>query len=91
MKTDFVTRDVADDFVSVNGERDDSDFAWQIYGGYRLLKYFALEARYTDFGSYEAALRGQVVGFDIDGNSTVEIVAVSAHAIGIYPFGGQRC
>jgi hypothetical protein len=53
---------------------DDEDTSFQIHGGYKFLKYFAVEARYVDFGTF--SLSGQ----DIDASAT------SIHAVGIIPF-----
>ena len=54
---------------------DDSDTSFEIYGGYKFFKYFAVEARLMDLGSY----RVEVVEFDT--------WAASVHAVGIIPFG----
>ena len=56
---------------------DDSDTSLQINAGYKILKHLAVEARYVDLGSYTVAAFG----------STYEASAISAHAIGIIPFG----
>ncbi len=54
---------------------DDSDTSLEIYGGYKFFKYFAVEARLMDLGSY----RVEFVEFDT--------WAASVHAVGIIPFG----
>lgn len=54
---------------------DDSDTLIQLYGGYKFFKYFAVEGRYTDYGTFKVF--GE--GFDV--------TALSAHAVGIIPFG----
>jgi hypothetical protein len=61
---------------------DDSGQAWQIYGGYRFFKYFAVEGRYTDFGDYTA---NDNFGFGLEVED--QYSALTVHAIGIYPFG----
>ena len=46
-----------DDDNSMQGNQfDDSDTSLQIYGGYKFLKFFALEGRLLDFGTYGRAI-----------------------------------
>ncbi|MCW8844980.1 MAG: porin family protein [Gammaproteobacteria bacterium] len=54
---------------------DDTDTGGMIFGGYKFGKHFALEGRYTDYGSF--SLMG--AGFDVS--------ALSVHAVGSIPFG----
>ena len=54
---------------------DDEDVTVQAYLGYKFIKYFAMEVRYADFGSYS------------DGFDSLDLSALSIHAIGIIPFG----
>lgn len=54
---------------------DDTDTALMIFGGYKFGKYFALEGRYTDYGSFSVI----GIGFDVS--------ALSVHAVGSIPFG----
>ena len=54
---------------------DDEDNSIQIYAGYKFMQYLAVEARYNDFGTFSL----NTVGFDVS--------ALSAHAVGIKPFG----
>ena len=54
---------------------DDEDTSFQFYGGYKFFKYFAVEARYVDFGTFSL----ETVG--------VDVTATSIHAVGIVPFG----
>jgi len=53
---------------------DDSDSGFGIFGGYKFFKHLAVEARYTDFGTFT------VEGIEIDAS------AVSVHVVGIIPF-----
>ena len=53
---------------------DDSDSGFGIFGGYKFFKYLAVEARYTDFGT-----------FTVDGLG-IDTSVVSIHAVGIIPF-----
>lgn len=65
-----------DDDGAFNGlDFDDSDSSFEIFGGYRFMKYFAVEARLMSLGEY------RVEFLDI------EAAAVSLHAVGIFPFG----
>jgi hypothetical protein len=57
--------------------QDDSDSGFGVFGGYKFFRYFAIEGRYTDLGSFS------VGGLNFDAS------IVSAHAIGIIPFGGS--
>ncbi len=57
---------------------DDQDTSFQIHGGYKILKYLAVEARYVDFGTFS------VSGLDFD------VSAASIHAVGIIPFAESR-
>jgi hypothetical protein len=54
---------------------DDSDTSLGIYGGYKFFKYFAVEARLMDLGSY------RLESFEFD------TWAFSVNAVGIIPFG----
>lgn len=54
---------------------DDEDQMMHIAMGYKILKYLSVEARYTDFGTFE-------VFFD-----KFDVTATSVHVLGIVPFG----
>ena len=54
---------------------DDSDKGLMVFGGYKFFEYLSAELRYSDFG-----------GFGI-GPASLDASAVSAHAVGIVPFG----
>jgi len=54
---------------------DDSDSGFGIFGGYKFFKYLAVEARYTDFGTFT------VEGLGVD------VSVLSVHVVGIIPFG----
>lgn len=56
---------------------DDSDSGFSVFGGYKFLEYFAVEGRYSDFGTF----RLEGIG--------VDVTAVSVHAVGIVPFGNS--
>jgi hypothetical protein len=66
-----------DDGATGGAYLDDQDAAFQVYGGYKFFKHFAIEARYTDFGSFS------------DGFDNLDISATSLHAVGIIPFGSS--
>jgi hypothetical protein len=73
----------------LDSDHNDRGRAWQIYAGYRIMKYFAVEGRYTDFGEYRVDLSGQLLGAPISGESKASYVALSGHALGLFPFGGS--
>jgi Outer membrane protein beta-barrel domain len=56
---------------------DDSGTGYGIFGGYKFFRYLAVEARLSNLGSY------RVVSQDFD------VTAISAHVIGIIPFGAS--
>jgi hypothetical protein len=58
---------------------DDSDTAFGILAGYKFNKHFAIEARYTDTGSFKVSSLGSSTDIDTD--------IISIHAVGIIPFG----
>lgn len=66
-----------DDGLLAGLDFDDSDSGFGFFGGYKFIPYFAVEARYNDFGSFG------VEGFPI------EVTALSVHAVGIVPFGSS--
>ena len=61
---------------------DDKDSSIQLYGGYKFLKYFALEGRLMDLGSYTFSDQ-----FNPSANITVDTTAVTVNAVGILPLG----
>ena len=54
---------------------DDSDSGYQAFGGYKFMRLFALEARYSDFGTFSVA------------NTPFDVTAWSLHAVGLWPLG----
>jgi hypothetical protein len=64
-----------DDGAFAGLDFDDSDSGVGLFGGYKFLRYFAVEARYNNFGTF--ALEG--LG--------VDVTSLSVHAVGIIPFG----
>lgn len=66
---------VYDEGGSFGNFGDDTDTSRHFAAGYKFLKYFAVEARIADFGSFEVGFQD----FDVD--------ARSLHAVGIVPFG----
>ena len=68
-----------DDLISDIGlSLDDSDTAFGILAGYKINRNFAVEARYTDTGSFEVSDCCSSVDIDTD--------ILSIHAVGIIPF-----
>lgn len=68
-----------DDGVFSGTNFDDSDTAYGIYGGYKILKYLAVEARISSQGSYDVSL-----GY---AHESLDATVYSAHVVGIIPFG----
>ena len=66
---------VFDDDGLTGGFFDDEDSSVLVYGGYKFFKYFAVEGRYAELGSFSSAI------------GSLDITAISAHAVGIIPFG----
>jgi hypothetical protein len=64
-----------DDNAPLAGIIDDDDNSFQIYGGYKFLRYFALEGRLLSLGTYRDAF------------SEIEAKAATVNAVGIVPFG----
>jgi opacity protein-like surface antigen len=56
---------------------DDRDQSFQGHAGYRFFRHFAIEGRYTDYGTF------RLETIDLDAT------AVSVHAVGIIPFGSS--
>ena len=56
---------------------DDSDVGYGLFGGYKILRYVAVEARFLNLGSYS-----------VEGES-VDVTGYSAHVVGIIPFGNS--
>jgi OOP family OmpA-OmpF porin len=80
--------DVDDDhFFDDNGYNlDDNDVAAGVFGGYKFNPYFALEGRYTSFGTFEAKDENKLSkGYSDD----LDADALSVHAVGIVPLGSS--
>ena len=71
----FAATSFDDDGAFAGLDFDDSDSGYGVFGGYKFLKYFAVEARYNDFGT-----------FTLEGLG-VDVSSLSIHAVGIIPFG----
>jgi hypothetical protein len=68
-----------DDGVFSGTNFDDSDTAYGIYGGYKILKYLAVEARISSQGSYGVSFGPE--------HESLDAQVYSAHVVGIIPFG----
>ena len=66
---------VYDESGTIGNFGDDTDNSRHFAAGYKFLKYFAVEARFADFGTFDTGFNN----FDVD--------AQSIHAVGIVPFG----
>lgn len=58
---------------------DDEDTGFAVFGGYKILKYLAVELRLSDLGDYSVD-----AGLD---QLNMEFAAATAHVVGIIPFG----
>jgi hypothetical protein len=81
--------DASGPVVSVISDLDEDGQAFQIYGGYRFGRYFALEGRYTNFGSYSSKYSGSWYGTPFTGEEEIEFSALTVNALGIIPFGNS--
>jgi len=68
-----------DDGLFAGARFDDSGTSYGIYGGYKFLRYLAVEGRLSNLGGYTVSLQG----FSAD----IDVTGVSAHVVGIIPFG----
>ncbi len=59
---------------------DGSGTSFKIQGGYRVMKYFGVEADYRDFGSQDDTVLGQAI--------EVDTTALDLFAVGVIPVGG---
>ena len=57
--------------------RDDSDKAVLVFAGYKFFEYLSVEARYSNFGSFNF------------GSLDLDVSATSVHAVGTVPFGSS--
>jgi hypothetical protein len=70
-----------DDGVFSGYRLDDSDVGFALFGGYKFFRYLAVEARLSDLGSY--SVQDPFNG----GRADFDAAAISAHVVGIIPFG----
>lgn len=68
-------RSIYDEGGSFGNFGDDEDQMMHIGVGYKFFRYLSVEARYTDFGSFNVFFDG------------VDVSATSLHVLGIAPFG----
>jgi len=72
-----------DDDGALNGlNLDDSDTAFGIFAGYKILKYLAVEGRWTSLGNYS-------VSDNSNNSADIDASAISTHVVGIIPFGAS--
>lgn len=71
-----------DDDGMFNGYKlDDSGVGYAVFGGYKFFRYLAVEARLSGLGGYR--VKDPYYGLSED----FDVAAISAHVIGIVPFG----
>lgn len=73
--------EIDDDGVLDSFDFDDTDTAVTLFGGYKFFRHLAVEGRIADLGSYSVA--------SPFGSAELDVTAVSAHVIGIIPFGSS--
>jgi hypothetical protein len=66
-----------DDGVFSEANFDDSSFGISAIGGYKFMKYLAVEGRVSTLGSYHV------------GSEDLNVGAISGHVVGIIPFGAS--
>ncbi len=71
------TTTLDDDGLFAGLNFDDSDTGFGFFGGYKILKYLAVEARLSSLGSYSVE------------SENLDLTGISAHVIGIIPFGNS--
>lgn len=65
---------------------DASSTSYKLYGGYRFMKFFGIEADYRDFGKPEQEFFGETVTVD---TTALDLFAVGAVPIGSFEFFGK--
>jgi hypothetical protein len=71
-----------DDDGMFNGLKfDDSGVGYAVFGGYKFFRYLSVEARLSGLGSY--SVKDPYYG----GSEDFDVSAISAHVVGILPFG----
>lgn len=73
-------RDFNPDYANLRFEED--AFGYKIFAGYRPLKYFAVEAGYTDFGNIKSWEGGNLQFY---AESNIDISMWSGYAVGLIP------
>ena len=74
---------------SLTGGFDDSDTAWRLYGGFKMFKFFAVEAGWADMGEYtlNATSTGSLQYPAGPINSASSVDGYSVSALGTVPVG----
>jgi hypothetical protein len=66
-----------------NGSLDDSDLAYQIFGGIRVTPYFAVELYYSKYGK----VRDDIVSLGDEVDLTLELSDYGPYLVGVLPLG----
>jgi len=82
--TSVDVREFNPDYADLRFEED--AFGYKIFAGYRPLKYFAVEAGYTDFGNIKSFEGGNVEAY---AESNIDISMWSGYAVGLIPVGDK--
>jgi hypothetical protein len=77
-------RDFNPDYADLRFEQQ--DFGWKLFGGFRPLKYFAVEAGYTDFGNVSVYEGGNLEFYR---EANVDVTMWTGYAVGLLPVGDK--
>jgi OmpA-OmpF porin, OOP family len=89
----FVFEEAGATVLSGSSSLDDSDTAWSLFGGYRVSRFFALEAGYQDLGAATYRSSGTIGIFGVPGtfpasaNVDFESSGFTAAGVGTIPMG----
>lgn len=78
--TSLDVRDFNPDFADLRFE--EQSFGFKVFGGYRILKYLAVEAGYTDFGNVRSWEGGNLQFFK---EANVDVSVWSGYVVGLVP------
>lgn len=68
---------------------DGSDTAFKIFGGWKFMKYFAVELEYIDGGEADDTFRGSDGGLSVEEKVTIGFTGFNGSVLGILPIGEQ--
>jgi OOP family OmpA-OmpF porin len=77
-------RDFEPDYADLRFE--DDEFGAKLFAGYRLFKYFAVEAGYTDFGNVKVWEGGNIQFYE---EADIHVTMWSGYAVGLIPLSAK--